>query len=88
MVNQFVGNGVGVAFHEAPEIPHHYNRLKIELVPGMTFTIEPMINAGVREGVIDPIDHWTARTKDGRPSAQWEHTILITESGCEILTQL
>lgn len=88
VVNQFVGHGVGVAFHEAPEIPHHYNRLKIELVPGMTFTIEPMINAGVREGVIDPIDHWTARTKDGRPSAQWEHTILITESGCEILTQL
>jgi methionyl aminopeptidase len=86
VVNQFVGHGVGLAFHEPPEIPHHYNKIQIELVPGMTFTIEPMINAGVREGVIDPIDHWTARTKDGKPSAQWEHTIAITDTGCEILT--
>jgi methionyl aminopeptidase len=53
--------------------------------PGMTFTIEPMINQGVREAIIDP-DQWTARTKDGKPSAQWEHTILITETGHEILT--
>ena len=52
----------------------------------MTFTVEPMINAGVREAVIDPQDHWTARTADGKPSAQWEHTVLITEEGCEILT--
>ena len=87
VVNQFVGHGVGVAFHEPPEIPHHYNQLNIELVPGMTFTIEPMINAGVREAVIDSQDHWTARTKDGKPSAQWEHTILITDRGCEILTE-
>ncbi len=86
VVNQFVGHGVGLAFHEPPEIPHHYNRIDIELVPGMTFTIEPMINAGVREGIIDPNDLWTVRTKDGKPSAQWEHTILITETGCEILT--
>jgi methionyl aminopeptidase len=57
------------------------------MVPGMTFTIEPMINAGVREGIIDEIDQWTVRTKDGKPSAQWEHTILITENGHEILTQ-
>lgn len=87
VVNQFVGHGTGVHFHEPPEIPHHYNRLKIPLVPGMTFTIEPMINAGVREAVIDPTDYWTARTKDGKPSAQWEHTLLITEEGCEILTR-
>lgn len=86
VVNQFVGHGVGVAFHEAPEIPHHYNDLQIPMVPGMTFTIEPMINAGVREGVLDPKDGWTVRTKDGKPSAQWEHTILITENGHEILT--
>ena len=52
----------------------------------MTFTIEPMINAGKREAVIDPADRWTARTIDGRPSAQWEHTLLITDDGCEILT--
>ncbi len=86
VVNQFVGHGVGIAFHEPPEVPHHYNSLRIPLVPGMTFTIEPMINAGVRDGVLDPKDGWTVRTKDHKPSAQWEHTILITETGHEILT--
>ena len=86
VVNQFVGHGVGVAFHEPPEVPHHYNKLLIPMAPGMIFTIEPMINAGVRDGVVDPTDHWTVRTKDGRPSAQWEHTILITNTGHEILT--
>lgn len=86
VVNQFVGHGVGLAFHEPPEVPHHYNRSTIEMVPGMTFTIEPMINAGVREGYIDKYNHWTARTNDGKPSAQWEHTIAITETGCDILT--
>ena len=50
VVNQFVGHGVGVGFHEPPEIPHHYNNTQIPLAEGMTFTIEPMINAGVREG--------------------------------------
>ena len=86
VVNQFVGHGVGLQFHESPEIPHHYNDSDIPLAPGMTFTIEPMINAGVREAIVDPTDKWTARTKDGKPSAQWEHTILITDSGHEILT--
>lgn len=88
VVNQFVGHGVGLEFHEPPQIPHHRNHLQIPLAPGMIFTIEPMINAGVREAVIDPINMWTARTKDGRPSAQWEHTVLITEEGYEILTLL
>lgn len=86
VVNQFVGHGVGIAFHEPPEVPHHYNDLRIPFAPGMIFTIEPMINAGVREGMIDPKDKWTVRTKDLKPSAQWEHTILITEKGPEILT--
>jgi len=86
VVNQFVGHGVGLAFHEPPEIPHHYNQVQIPMAPGMIFTIEPMINAGVREGLIDPHDHWTVRTKDGKPSAQWEHTILITDEGREVLT--
>lgn len=86
VVYQFVGHGVGVEFHEGPQIPHNRNSVNIPLVAGMTFTIEPMINAGVREGVIDSFDQWTARTKDGRASAQWEHTILITETGHEILT--
>jgi len=86
VVNQFVGHGTGIHFHEAPQIPHHYNQIKIPLAPGMTFTIEPMINAGTRDGYVDSKDHWTARTMDGKPSAQWEHTLLITENGHEILT--
>ena len=86
VVYQFVGHGVGVNFHEGPQVPHNKNSINIPLVSGMTFTIEPMINAGVREAVIDSYDGWTARTKDGRPSAQWEHTVLITETGYDILT--
>ena len=86
VVNQFVGHGVGLKFHEEPQVPHHRNAIKIPVAPGMIFTIEPMINAGVREGYIDPQNHWTAKTCDGKPSGQWEHTVLITESGYEILT--
>lgn len=86
VVNQFVGHGTGVFFHEPPQIPHHRNHIQIPLVAGMTFTIEPMINAGNRSGIIDTKDHWTARTVDGKPSAQWEHTLLITETGVEVLT--
>lgn len=86
VVNQFIGHGVGLEFHEGPQVPHCFNSIAILLVPGMTFTIEPMINAGARQAMIDPKDHWTARTIDGKPSAQWEHTLLITEKGCEVLT--
>ncbi len=86
VVNQFVGHGVGVHFHENPQIPHSRNAIKTLLTQGMTFTIEPMINAGVRTAVIDNNDHWTASTKDGRASGQWEHTILITENSHELLT--
>jgi methionyl aminopeptidase len=88
VVNKFVGHGVGLRFHEEPQVPHYRNSIHIPLVPGMIFTIEPMINAGVRELSIDSQDHWTARTLDGKPSAQWEHTILITNTGHEILTIL
>ncbi len=88
VVNQFVGHGVGIRFHEPPQVPHHYNDVEIPLAAGMTFTIEPMINAGVRSGEIDHEDGWTCRTLDGRASAQWEHTILITATGYEILTKL
>ena len=87
VVNEFVGHGVGLHFHEAPQVPHHYNHMNIPLAPGMTFTIEPMINAGVKKAVIDPKDQWTARTADGKPSAQWEHTVLITQDGHDILTE-
>ncbi len=86
VVHQFVGHGVGLQFHEEPEVRHHINHLHIPLAPGMIFTIEPMINAGKPDAVIDSHDHWTARTIDGKPSAQWEHTVLITETGHEILT--
>jgi len=86
VVHQFVGHGMGVRYHEPPQVPHHINQEDIPIAEGMTFTIEPMINIGVPTAVIDPIDHWTARTADGKPSAQWEHTVLITPSGHEILT--
>lgn len=88
VVNQFVGHGIGKNFHEPPQVCHHYNASKIPLAPGMIFTIEPMINAGKREAVIDTKTQWIARTIDGKPSAQWEHTILITETGQEILTKI
>lgn len=88
VVHQFVGHGVGLMFHEEPQVRHHANHVNIPLQPGMIFTIEPMINVGLAEAVIDPKDHWTARTIDGKPSAQWEHTVLVTETGYEILTQL
>lgn len=86
VVDKFVGHGIGLEFHEGPHVAHHRNENHLLLVPGMTFTIEPMINAGTREAVVDSKDRWTARTKDGRASAQWEHTLLITPEGHEILT--
>ena len=87
VVRDFVGHGIGRSFHEGPQVAHFGKHGRGQrIVKGMTFTIEPMINAGAREAVIDPVDHWTARTIDGCPSAQWEHTILITNDGHEILT--
>ncbi len=86
VVHQFVAHGVGLAFHEAPQLPHYRNNLAIPVVPGMIFTVEPMINGGVADAVIDATDQWTARTADGSPSAQWEYTVLITDVGHEILT--
>ncbi|MEC7840317.1 MAG: methionyl aminopeptidase [Chlamydiota bacterium] len=86
VVHQFVGHGVGLEFHEGPQVSHCRNNLHIPLVPGMTFTIEPMINAGVRDAIIDKENKWTAYTQDGKASAQWEHTVLITDTGYEILT--
>lgn len=86
VVHQFVGHGIGLEFHEGPQIPHNRNKLSIMMIPGMVFTVEPMINAGVRDAVVDQYDRWTARTKDSKASAQWEHTVLITETGHEIMT--
>ncbi len=86
VVTAFIGHGIGARMHEAPQVCHFRNDLHIPLVPGMIFTIEPMINAGVKDLIIDSKDKWTARTRDGKASAQWEHTVLVTETGCEILT--
>jgi methionyl aminopeptidase len=87
VVREFVGHGVGLDFHEAPQIPH-YGRpgTGVRLViPGMVFTIEPMINLGKNELKILS-DGWTAVTKDGSLSAQFEQTLLVTEAGVESLT--
>lgn len=86
VVREFVGHGVGFKFHEPPQIPHYGKRgTGIALVPGMVFTIEPMINLGKRFlKILD--DDWTAVTEDGKLSAQFEQTILVTEDGFESLT--
>ncbi|MFZ4773075.1 MAG: methionyl aminopeptidase [Chlamydiia bacterium] len=88
VVHQFVGHGIGCEFHEEPAIFHYAHRPRQDIVmqPGMTFTIEPMINLGLPDAVVDPSDQWTARTIDNKLSAQFEHTILITPTGHEILT--
>ena len=86
VVREFVGHGVGVDFHEAPQIPHYGKPgTGVRLMPGMVFTIEPMINLGKKELLVLD-DGWTAVTKDGSLSAQFEQTLLITETGNESLT--
>ena len=86
VVREFVGHGVGLEFHEPPQIPHFGQKGQgVQLIPGMVFTVEPMINLGKKDlRVLD--DNWTAITKDGSLSAQFEQTILVTEDGCESLT--
>ncbi|MEG2153947.1 MAG: type I methionyl aminopeptidase [Burkholderiaceae bacterium] len=87
IVREFCGHGIGKSFHEEPQVLHYGRAGTLEkLVPGMIFTIEPMINAGRRE-IRDLPDGWTIVTKDRSLSAQWEHTVLVTETGWEILTQ-
>ncbi len=89
VVYEFCGHGVGLRFHEPPEIQHIAEKNSGKLMkPGMIFTIEPMINQGKARTKIDKKDGWTARTIDGKLSAQYEHTILITEKGCEVLTDI
>ncbi len=87
VVHEYCGHGIGREFHEDPQVVHYGRRgTGVELRPGMTFTIEPMINLGKRHcKLLD--DGWTVLTKDGSWSAQFEHTVLITESGVEILTK-
>ena len=92
VVREFCGHGVGARFHEEPQVLHYGRAGTLEtLVPGMIFTIEPMINAGRRDIKEDrkggrPYDGWTIVTRDRSLSAQWEHTVLVTETGYEVLT--
>lgn len=87
VVRDFGGHGVGIKFHEDPFVSHVGKKgTGMLLVPGMTFTIEPMINMGTHKIFVDSDNDWTVLTEDGSPSAQWEYTVLITETGVEILT--
>ena len=86
LVEDLGGHGVGKKFHEEPFVAHFGKKnTGMLLVPGMVLTVEPMINMGARHVVLDPVDEWTIYTKDGSLSAQWEKTVLITETGTEIL---
>ncbi len=87
VVRDLCGHGVGLEFHEEPEVDHYdTHRHGMLLVPGMVFTIEPMINMGTWRVFIDEADGWTVVTEDELPSAQWEHTFVMTEHGLEVLT--
>ncbi|HLW73698.1 MAG TPA: type I methionyl aminopeptidase [Gammaproteobacteria bacterium] len=87
VVREYCGHGIGRVYHEDPQVLHYGSPgIGLELRPGMTFTVEPMINAGKRHVKMLP-DGWTVVTKDHSLSAQWEHTILVTSTGNEILTR-
>ena len=86
VVREFCGHGIGLKFHEEPQVLHYGRPGTLEeLKPGMTFTIEPMINAGKRD-IREAGDGWTIVTRDRSLSAQWEHTVLVTDTGYEVLT--
>jgi methionyl aminopeptidase len=88
VVREYCGHGIGRGFHEDPQVLHYGDAgTGLVLEAGMTFTIEPMVNAGGRETRLLP-DQWTVVTRDHSLSAQWEHTMLVTAAGCEVLTLL
>jgi len=88
VIRELSGHGVGVQLHEEPSVPNFGKPGRgIKLIPGMTLAIEPMVNLGTYEVWTD-VNGWTVRTKDGKPSAHFEHTVLVTESEPEILTRL
>lgn len=87
VVREYCGHGIGEGFHEEPQVLHYGQPGSgLELAEGMIFTIEPMINAGKRHVKLNAKDGWTVTTKDSRLSAQWEHTIVVTADGCDVLT--
>ncbi len=86
IVKEYCGHGIGKEFHEDPQIVHYKNNDKTKIKEGMCFTIEPMVNLGRAQTILDKEDNWTVYTIDGKKSAQWEHTVAVTKTGCEILT--
>ncbi|WP_019530525.1 type I methionyl aminopeptidase [Dasania marina] len=87
IVREYCGHGIGKVFHEDPQVVHYGNKGEgMVIKEGMTFTIEPMLNAGKRHVKLNKKDGWTVTTKDGRASAQWEHTLAVTSDGVEVLT--
>jgi methionyl aminopeptidase len=92
VVDMFVGHGIGQEMHESPQVPGFVNsqvlKEDFELKPGLVLAIEPMVNAGKKLVVISKSDHWTVRTRDGKPSVHFEHTVAITDEGPLILTAL
>jgi len=86
IVEEYCGHGIGSEFHEEPQIVHYKNNDSEKMQEGMCFTIEPMINLGSKKTLLDKEDKWTVYTLDGKRSAQWEHTLVVTKTGCEILT--
>ena len=86
VVEEIGGHGVGLEFHEDPFVSYVTPKgTEMLMVPGMVFTIEPMVNAGTAEIYQDADNGWTIYTDDGKPSAQWEVTVAVTEDGCEVL---
>ncbi|MGE4586767.1 MAG: type I methionyl aminopeptidase [Mangrovibacterium sp.] len=89
VVYEYCGHGVGINFHEEPQVDHIARKNSGSVMrPGMTFTIEPMINEGKPTTHTDQTDGWTARTSDGKLSAQFEHTVLVNDTGCEVLSDV
>jgi methionyl aminopeptidase len=87
IVRDLMGHGIGRGFHEDPQVPHFkIGRKLAKLEPGMTFTVEPMVNLGTYAVDFSKEDKWTVTTKDGKWSAQFEHTVLVTDKGVEVLT--
>lgn len=86
IVKEYCGHGIGQVFHEEPQIVHYKNNDSEKMQEGMCFTVEPMINLGRANTLLDKEDNWTVYTIDGKKSAQWEHTVVVTRTGCEILT--
>ena len=86
IVKEYCGHGIGQVFHEEPQIVHYKNNDSEKMQEGMCFTVEPMINLGRANTLLDKEDNWTVYTLDGKKSAQWEHTVVVTKTGCEVLT--